>query len=103
MKTNMLDLKYYAAVALKPSYAVVSLLALSGLARAADLPARIPPAAPFISVPFTWTGPYAGVNAGYAFGINQRRSGQGEVDLQRITATFPVLGRRSTSSFFQLS
>jgi outer membrane immunogenic protein len=74
----MLDLKYYAAVALKPSYAVVSLLALSGLARAADLPARIPPAAPFISVPFTWTGPYAGVNAGYAFGINQRRSDRGD-------------------------
>lgn len=43
-----------------------SLLTLD--AQAADLPRRAPPAPPARSLPvFTWTGLYAGLNAGYAF------------------------------------
>jgi outer membrane immunogenic protein len=43
-----------------------SLLTLD--AEAADLPRRAPPAPPARSLPvFTWTGLYAGLNAGYAF------------------------------------
>lgn len=54
-------------------FATTSLLALAlTQANAADLPGRGPAAAPapvFASAPaFTWTGFYAGLNAGYGFG-----------------------------------
>jgi outer membrane immunogenic protein len=43
----------------------------AGAARAADLPMRSPPPAPYYSAPlFTWTGFYAGVNAGVNFGTS---------------------------------
>ena len=49
--------------------ASVSLIALTGLATAADLPRRMAP--PIYAPPplptFTWTGAYFGINAGYAF------------------------------------
>ncbi|TXN38806.1 porin family protein, partial [Methylobacterium sp. WL7] len=42
--------------------------ALTGAAAAADLPRRAAPPPVFTPVPvFTWTGFYAGFNAGYAF------------------------------------
>ena len=49
--------------------ASTALVAFSAAAVAADLPVRTEPA-PFVPVPpaFTWTGFYAGVNAGYAWG-----------------------------------
>ena len=52
------------------SLLVVAALATcsAGAAMAADLPMRSPPPAPFYPAPlFTWTGFYAGINAGTSF------------------------------------
>ncbi|MEQ4597812.1 MAG: porin family protein, partial [Methylobacteriaceae bacterium] len=47
---------------------------LSGTALAADLPRRAAPPPVFQPVPvFTWTGFYAGFNAGYGFGTQDDR------------------------------
>lgn len=58
-----------------------ALLALTATSFAADLPRRVMAPAPapvqtFAAVPvFTWTGFYAGLHAGYAWGENDLRSG----------------------------
>jgi outer membrane immunogenic protein len=44
--------------------ATTAVVALSGAALAADLPARIPTKAPIVAAPFSWTGCYVGVHAG---------------------------------------
>lgn len=47
----------------------------AGAAMAADLPMRSPPVAPFYPSPlFTWTGFYAGLNAGANFGLGSSRA-----------------------------
>ena len=50
--------------------AEIGLLALTGMAAAADLPAKAPvyKAPPVIVDPWTWTGFYIGLNAGYSWG-----------------------------------
>ncbi len=55
--------------------ATVLIVALGsvGVAQAADLPARIAPAAYVAPLPiFTWTGAYFGINAGAAFDFESR-------------------------------
>lgn len=51
--------------------------AATGAAVAADLPTRMAPPAPYVApVPvFTWTGPYFGINAGYAFSNKEKFTG----------------------------
>jgi len=49
-------------------------IVVAGSALAADLPRRAAPPPVFTPVPvFTWTGFYAGFNAGYGFGTNDNR------------------------------
>ena len=53
---------------------LAALAALTTVATAADLPRRVAPPPVFQPVPvFTWTGFYAGFNAGYGFGANDDR------------------------------
>jgi outer membrane immunogenic protein len=54
-------------------------MALAGAADAADLPTDAPPIYPPPPPAFTWTGFYAGLNAGYTFG------GSNSVDLETIS------------------
>jgi outer membrane immunogenic protein len=51
----------------------IGLLALTGMATAADLPVKAPvyKAPPVIVDPWTWTGVYVGLNAGYSWGKSQ--------------------------------
>ena len=69
--------------------------ALTAAATAADLPRRAPPPV-FTPVPvFTWTGFYAGFNAGYGFDASDRRS-------NGFTQSSPLLPPNAASPIVQL-
>ncbi len=79
---------------------VVLLGAASTAALAADLPSRRAPPVyypPAVPVPvFTWSGLYAGVNAGYAFDGHQNFSNSGR---GVAAGTYPAYVRSSTDGF----
>ena len=62
-------------------------MALTGAALAADLPSRAPPPV-FLPPPliYTWTGFYAGLNAGYTFG------GSNSVDVETVPGVAATIG-----------
>ena len=64
------------------------LVAASGAAFAADLPSRrVAPSAPiFVPPSFTWTGFYAGLNAGYAFGASNEAKTNGTTGFSNLIA-----------------
>ena len=67
--------------------------ALTGAAAAADLPRRAAPPPVFTPVPvFTWTGFYAGFNAGYAFDASSRSNNS----TFGVPAPFAVPGTTAT-------
>jgi outer membrane immunogenic protein len=70
-----------------------ALVALTAAAGAADLPLRSAPSPLMTAVPiFSWTGFYAGVQAGYAWGDDETRLFFNGVPLD----TIPVIGAAST-------
>lgn len=74
----------------------VALVGLTAGAFAADLPSRRAPA-PYVAVPvFTWTGFYAGVNAGYAFSDTSNSGRFGSFGVTPGTLTPPLAGYAGT-------
>jgi len=70
-----------------------ALLGLTAGAMAADLPSRVAPAPIIAPVPvFTWTGFYAGVQAGYAWGEDETRLFFGGVPFDVV----PLIGAAGT-------
>ncbi|WP_267361506.1 MULTISPECIES: porin family protein [unclassified Methylobacterium] len=74
---------------------------LTGAASAADLPRRAAPPPVFTPVPvFTWTGFYAGINAGYAFDAGSNTTSTFTVPTPYATAgTTATFGNRSQDGF----
>jgi outer membrane immunogenic protein len=66
-------------------------IVVAGSALAADLPRRAAPPPVFTPVPvFTWTGFYAGFNAGYGFGTNDNRNGATVLGLNDASGLVPA-------------
>ena len=66
------------------------LAGMTAVASAADLPRRAAPPPVFAPVPvFTWTGFYAGFNAGYAFDTGENRNGFLQTPGNPVTLTGP--------------
>lgn len=70
------------------SSVAAALIMASGVALAADLPSRrVEPMAPvFVPPAFTWTGFYAGLNAGYGFGASNEAKTNGTVGFSNLIA-----------------
>jgi outer membrane immunogenic protein len=75
-------------------FASAGLLVLTAGAFAADLPRRAaPPPVPYVAVPeFTWTGFYAGINAGYGFSDDNNRNSVGTFTATPGSLTPPLAG-----------
>ena len=83
--------------------ASTALAGLTAVASAADLPRRAAPPV-FVPVPvFTWTGFYAGINAGYGFGTGNDNNGPTTVVANTPiflgTAASPLVGGRGAGAF----
>src|SRR6195952_376404 len=77
--------------------------ALTGAASAADLPRRAAPPPIFTPVPvFTWTGFYAGFNAGYAFDASSNSGSTFSVAPYGTTATFSQRNQEGFSGGAQI-
>ncbi|MEH3145558.1 MAG: porin family protein [Methylobacterium frigidaeris] len=87
---------------------LVAFTALTAAASAADLPRRVAPPPVFTPVPvFTWTGFYAGFNAGYGFATDDNRNRSTVVGVGPATGLVPAgqsaviafPGQRSSDGF----
>src|SRR5450755_623710 len=47
------------------AFAAIALIGFASIASAADMPIKAPPV---VAAPFSWTGPYVGVNVGVVWG-----------------------------------
>ncbi|MCJ2135496.1 porin family protein, partial [Methylobacterium sp. J-026] len=78
-------------------------VALAGSAFAADLPRRAAPPPGFTPVPVvTWTGPYSGINAGYAFYASSRSNNNSSFGVSapyQTAATTATFGNRRQEGF----